>query len=195
MFNIKSLSRLVYIAVFLACTNNLLAQVHLLRVPNSKLPSERGDAIKVDTLKSWNYQFDDSKKSESTDSVQRLGFLTFLRIRQIVDSTYFNVYHQYWKPHMTFNIFNLSDSAYVKKQFIRTMMLSSCVGPEVGGDYFIIGKYIFANFSVCLNCAITGIDYCRPLINFVINRVDIKRAETLDEIFNQFVINPVKKSK
>ncbi len=68
--------------------------------------------------------------------------------------------------------------------------MSSCVPPDVGGDYFIIGKYIFLNDNVCLNCRKydTGIDYCRPVINFVISKIDKNRVETLDEITGQFVI-------
>lgn len=149
---------------------------------NPKDTSYRGDAIKL-----WNYKFK-QKDIKENDSVRSLGSLIFYRTRPVIDSSYYKIYKKFWTPEISFDIFNISDSTFCRKLSTNTRYFSSCVPPDVGGDYFVIGQYIFLNRNVCLNCRISSIDYCRPVVNFVFNKLDKKNLNTLTDIFKQFAI-------
>jgi hypothetical protein len=86
--------------------------------------------------------------------------------------------------------------AFCEKESLKTMVLSSCLGSSVGGDYLVVGKFIFINYNVCVNCidGKTRKDYCRPVIYSVFSKIDGAKANTLDEIFSQFTIKRAKKS-
>lgn len=151
---------------------------------------KRADLNKIDTLNRWNYIFSDKNKSKPGDSVQLLGKVTFYRVKPLYDSTSLRIYNRNWSPSITYYIYNLSDSAYCYKESLQTKILSSCVPPDVGGNHFIIGKYIFVNFDVCLNCSKPDDrkEYCRPLVGYVISKIDKNKTATLKDIFSQFVI-------
>jgi hypothetical protein len=156
----------------------------------SSAHQKHDDLSNVDTLARWRYRFVKTSQEKSATPTE-LGKISFYRTRALDDSISVKIYHQKWSPGMSYSVFNLSDSTYCIKMANHTRVYSSCVPPDVGGDYFVLGKYIFVNLSVCLNCRKhdSGIDYCRPLVNYVISKVDKNKAATLDEIFSQFVID------
>jgi len=170
---------------------NLFAQAPRLIKDDKVFPDayNKTNFNKIDTLALWHYKFEGTNKKTPNSPVP-VGLLTFWRIRPLYDTLYEKIYHHGWSPSISYFVFNLSDSDYCKKTSLRIRMLASCRPPAVGGDYFILGKYIFLNEQVCLECQQydTGADFCRPVINFIISKIDERKAATLDDIFKQFVI-------
>jgi len=62
--------------------------------------------------------------------------------------------------------------------------------PDAGGDMLVIGKFIFLNPNVCLQCKRDDnrVDYCRPMISKVFLSVDQTKANSLEQIVRQFPI-------
>ena len=187
------MKHLFFTGILLVFTLNLLAQVPRLAKYDDVFPAayKKTDFSKIDTLALWNYKFVSTSKDKPAGPVHVVGILTFWRTRELRDTISQKLYHHGWSPSIAYLVFNLSDSAYCKKTSLRIRMLTSCVPPAVGGDYFIIGKYIFLNEQICLECRKydTGVDFCRPVINLVISKVDKRKAATLEDIFKQFVIH------
>jgi hypothetical protein len=144
----------------------------------------------VDTLELWNYNLDKNYKAPGKDSVKPIAQITFWRTKPIDDGLSLEIYKQLWTPFISYEIYNLSDSTYCYYKSKLTRLISSCIPPNIGGDIFMIGNYIFLNRMVCLRCLRydTGTDYCRPVINLILSRIDKNKVATLDEIAEQFII-------
>ncbi len=144
----------------------------------------------IDTLARWQYQFDTSYTGSSKDTVKSLGRITFYRTIALYDTMSRQIYDADWRPVIDFEIFSLRDSIFCFTKSKLSILLSSCVPPDVGGDIFIIGNFIFLNRSVCINCAKydTGIDYCRPIVKYVFSKVGIAHIAKLQDIVKQFPI-------
>lgn len=149
----------------------------------------------IDTLDCWEYDLDKNYKSDRNDSISPIAIITFFRTKPLNDSISLNVYNKPWMPLMSFEIFYLKDSSFCFQESKRTVYFSSCVPPSVGGDLFIIGDFIFLNRNVCVECRKpdSGIDYCRPLINHIISKIDKNKIKTIDDITAQFSI--IKKNR
>jgi len=148
------------------------------------------DLTLMDTLAFWNYVLDTTYHGRKTDSIKPAGQLIFWRTNPINDSISIKVYGRRWVPYMTFDIFHITDSSYCYEISEETRFYSSCVPPNVGGDIIIVGKFLFLNHSVCLNCQRydTKVDYCRPVINYVFSKVDKTKITSLQSLIDQFVI-------
>ncbi|HXL55322.1 MAG TPA: hypothetical protein VN958_03630 [Chitinophagaceae bacterium] len=184
-----------FIISFLLTVINLFGQKTSDRLYNSKdLQYSKTDFKVIDTLKYWNYSLNLSYKGQSSDSIKPMGQLIFWRVKSLPDKMSREVYNSNWLPFMTFDIYKIRDSTFCKKISRQTIMLSSCVPPSVGGDMLIVGKYILLNKSVCLQCEKydTNVDYCRPVINFVLNKAASNNALTIEEIVKAF---PIKEGK
>jgi hypothetical protein len=158
--------------------------------PNSNSSSiAHQSGRKTDSLEFWNYKFKE-KRIKVNDTVELLGTIVFWRTRAVADSSYFRTYGKSWAPVIKFDIFNISDSSYCKKYALKAMIRSNCAPPYSGGDYIVTGKFIFANFDLCVDCALppSGIDYCRPVINLIFSKVNKDKPTSLKRIFNQFII-------
>lgn len=144
----------------------------------------------IDTLDCWNYELDKNYKPDIKDSVQPMALLTFFRTKPLYDSISLRIYKKPWTPYMSFEVFSLKDSSYCFQESGRIRFLSSCSPPGTGGDIFIIGNFVFLNRDVCLQCVKfdSGTDYCRPLINYLIGKIDKNKVSTIDNIVNQFPI-------
>jgi hypothetical protein len=143
----------------------------------------------IDTLSLWTYRLDSPYVTRFQDSVKPVGYIRFWRIKSIPNTPKF--YDQARGPAIDFEIFNLKDSAFCYERSRRTIIFSSCVPPNVGGDVFVIGKFIFLNRSVCVNCGSYGtptIDYCRPIINLIFSRFTGNDISTLADIARQLPI-------
>jgi hypothetical protein len=152
---------------------------------------DKTDFSIIDTVDLWAYRFEGACKEKLSDSVQALGRLSFFREKTVYDSARSRSEGRLWNPVIEYTIYKLSDSAYCMQRSTHIRLISNCLPPSVGGDYFILGGYIFLNENVCLSCInyATGIDYCRPVVNYVISKVNRNKVATLEEIFNQFQIH------
>lgn len=152
------------------------------------------DFNKIDSFPLWNYSLDTNIIAKNKESTRPIGKITFWRIKPLDDGISLEINNQLWTPTISYEIFNMRDSAFCLKQSHLTRMLSSCVPPNVGGDIFIIGSFIFFNREVCLSCAKydNGQDYCRPIIRQIVDKVDKSKVESLAEIVGQFIIEPGK---
>jgi hypothetical protein len=152
------------------------------------------DYNKIDSLSLWNYSLDTNYIAQYKESIRPIGKITFWRIKPLDDGISLKIYNQIWTPTISYEIFNMRDSAFCLKQSHQTRMLSSCVPSNVGGDIFIIGSFIFFNRNVCVSCTKydSGQDYCRPIIRQIVDKVDKSKIESLAEIVRQFIIKPGK---
>ncbi len=140
-----------------------------------------------DTLALWNYKYK-AYVGAKTDSVEPLGVLILWRNKPVIDKDYLNVHKVLPVPVFVFSVYNLSDSAHCEKEALRGMMISNCLPPEVGGDHFVIGKYFFVNYGLCVPCVFLGTDYCRPMLGEILHHVDAHSVNSLADIFKQFDI-------
>jgi hypothetical protein len=147
------------------------------------------DFSNVDSLSCWFYVLW-MKESSQKDSVKSLGELTFQRDHEVKDSISQSLYKSGFLPLITFQVYDINDSAYCYKKSLQIKMISSCMAPDAGGDIIIFGKYIFLNLQVCLHCKRfdNGVDYCRPMVNKIFSDVDKSKANSLEEIIGQFPI-------
>jgi hypothetical protein len=143
----------------------------------------------VDTLSLWNYQLDSPYVTRFQGSVKPVGYISFWRTKPISNDP--KLYGQAQVPSIDFEIFDISDSSFCYQSSRNTIIYSNCVPPNVGGDVFVIGKFIFLNRSVCVNCGSYGapnIDHCRPIINFIFSRLTGSDFSTLADIVRQLPI-------
>src|SRR5262245_22982486 len=100
----------------------------------------------VDTLSFWNFQIEPHTKTAKDRSI---GLITFWRNKPVHDSVHMVRHQELWTPQISFSIYPLSDSAYCKSQSVKMKMSSSCVGPDVGGDMYLVGNLILLNRDIC----------------------------------------------
>ena len=112
---------------------------------------------------------------------------------------YFNLTINDSKRELTefnFDIYNISDSLYCQNEAKKIKMLSSCIPPNVGGDYIEIGNFILLNRNVCLQCEdIFNVDFCRPEINQILLIMKSKEIEKIDDFEQslQFALGVIEK--
>ncbi len=145
----------------------------------------------LDSISNWSYLFDKTYKGFRNDSIRAMGLVTFQRVKPpkegIISET-----GKVFIPSMDFEIFHLTDSAFATRKSTFTKVISSCMPPNVGGDLFIVGKFIFVNRDVCVNCRQypDTIDYCRPMIRKILAGANQDKALTLEEILASLPVNP-----
>ena len=145
----------------------------------------------VDTLANWSYKLTQYSKGVSNDTIIKpISQITFFRTKALFDSTSRRSKGIDWTPRIDFEIYSIMDSVKCFKVSESVRYFSSCVPPAVGGDIFIIGKFIFLNNNVCLNCDKydNGIDYCRPTLKKIFSKVRLDKVSSLQEIVEQFDI-------
>jgi len=147
------------------------------------------DFSKVDSFSCWFYVLS-LKSASHEDSAKKIGELTFQRTHEVVDSASERLYKSGFLPNITFQIYDIKDSAYCFKISKLIRNISSCVAPDVGGDIIVFGRFIFLNLNVCLHCKRYDdkVDYCRPVINKIFLSVDKTKTNSLEQIVNQFPI-------
>ncbi len=147
------------------------------------------DLGNIDTLSLWNYRLDSPYVTRFQDSVEPIGYISFWRTKPISNEP--QIYDQVQVPSIDFEIFDIRDSSFCYQRSRFTKFYSSCVPPDVGGDVFVIGRFIFLNRKVCVNCGSDGtrnIDYCRPILKFIFSRVTGDDISTLADIVRQLPI-------
>ena len=147
------------------------------------------DFSNVDSLSCWFYVLW-IKESSRKDSIKSLGELTFQRDHAVKDSISESLYKTGFLPLITFQVYDIKDSAYCFKKSLLIKTVSSCMAPDAGGDIIVFGKFIFVNLKVCLPCKRfdNGVDYCRPIVNKMFSSVDMTKVDSLEQIIGQFPI-------
>ena len=145
---------------------------------------------KIDSISLWKYKVDYLYKGFDSDSVKARGKITFYRTKGLDDRFSLKHYGKPWKPSIEFSIYEISEIDFVKKESNKVLLISSCMNPEVGGDYFIIGDLILFNRSPCLSCEhnITKVEYCRPIIKFIISKIDTNKVLSVNDLIKQLII-------
>lgn len=92
-----------------------------------------------ESVELWNYEYK-AYTGKSADSVQPVGLLVLWRTKPVLDSEYFNTYKSFPRPSFQFVIYDRKDSVYCLKESMKTLIISNCVPPNVGGDLVTIGN-------------------------------------------------------
>lgn len=141
------------------------------------------DFSEVDTLGYWKFRIDTILEVDRNDTIHPIGRVHFWRTVAIDDGISQKVYNRLWTPSISFSIYQKKDLVHCKEISKRVRLGSSCVIPDVGGDFVVLGNIILLNTSVCVSCIRynTGRDYCRPLLNKVFGEIeDIKITSIKD---------------
>ena len=139
-----------------------------------------------DNLSYWTYDF---RSRKPTKKDQSIGHITLWRTEKWDDNKD-KEFHVSWNPGISFDIFNLKDSAKAL-ELSRTMRsLTVCKIPQVGGDLFVLGNFVFVNSEPCVSCyrKLTNKEYCRPMINLLFSGIDISKISRLKDLINQLPI-------
>jgi hypothetical protein len=138
----------------------------------------------ISDISNWNYKLK-LRKSKAGE----IGKLLFYRVTQFRGNTNNEFYASYnlW---IEFSIYHLKDSLKAKAISNSLRKITFCTSPEIGGDYFAIGNFIFVNNVNCIRCNGPGSkDYCRPIVQKSFLNVSQSRIASLKEIVSQFPIS------
>lgn len=140
----------------------------------------------LDTISQWDFKIDYSVKNTS-DSIKPLAVLHFFRKEHLFLISSDHKQKSKWTPEINFSIYKMSDIEKCKFQSVKTKALSSCISTNIGGDIHLIGNYILLNEDPCVNCLNpkTEIDYCRPIIKYLLSNIIISNDSTFLDIENQ----------
>jgi hypothetical protein len=139
-----------------------------------------------DDLKYWTYKLHSKKPSKKDQSI---GYINFWRTEKWDDNAD-KEFHMAWNPGIGFEIFDLKDSSVALNISRQVRLLSSCVAPHIGGDYFVVGNFIFVNSVSCVSCyrGKNSTDYCRPTIYRIFKNIDLTKISSLTDIVQQLGI-------
>ena len=185
---------LLFICLFLVLTKSFCQTANSKMYNKPDYYYEQTDFSFIDTLTNWSYDLTFSFKSIWKDSITKpIAQITFFRTKALYDKRSRLTYGKDWTPQIDFEIYNIKDSVKCFQLSEFTRNVSSCVPPAVGGDIFVVGKFIFLNNSVCLSCYNENmVDYCRPTIKNIFSKVNLDKVSSLKEIVEQFEIKQSK---
>jgi hypothetical protein len=147
------------------------------------------DLKNIDTLGLWNYRLDSPYVARFQDSVKAIGYISFWRTKPISNDP--KLYDPARVPAIDFEIFDIRDSSFCYQSSHNAIISSSCVPPNVGGDVFVIGRFIFLNRGVCVKCGSNdtpNVDHCRPTIDFILKTLASSDISTFADIVRQLPI-------
>lgn len=142
----------------------------------------------VDSLEFWSYTLHTYSKTKADKSI---GRITFFRSKPVHErGARDQVYQSECFPSISYLIYDRSDSAACKNLLHSRNMMSSCWLPTVFGEMVQAGPYIFLNRDACASCVspLSGIDFCRPIVNKILTNVNLFKTNTLEEFVQQFGI-------
>jgi hypothetical protein len=144
----------------------------------------------MDSLQLWRYSLDTSYHGSQYYSIKPKGEVIFWRIRPVDDTTSWKLRGLVCNPVMAFDVYDIKDTAYCFKRADTIHIISNCQYPNSGGDVIMTGKYVFFNCHPCISCKRfdTGVDYCRPVIEYIFSKVDKKKTTTIQSLVKQFPI-------
>jgi hypothetical protein len=139
-----------------------------------------------DDLGFWTFKF---QKKRATKKDPSVGHIAFWRTKGFDDVTD-KEFHSAWSPGISFEIFLLKDSIKARELSAGIASLSLCEIPQIGGDWFILGNFIFVNGESCVMCyrKSNKTEYCRPTINYIFSLLRVSNDTSMKEIVNQLPI-------
>jgi len=139
-----------------------------------------------DDLSFWTFKF---QKKRATKKDPSIGHIAFWRIQGFDDVTD-KEFHSAWRPGMSFEIFLLKDSIKAREISTDIASLSLCEIPQIWGDLFILGDFIFVNGESCVLCyhKANKTEYCRPTINYIFSMLRVTNDTSIKEIITQLPI-------
>jgi hypothetical protein len=166
----------------------LMSSLSLFSQDNLHLKSQFN--LSLDSLTDWSY---DNVQSDIEDS-NLVCRIAFFRNKEIPDELSQKVYGRGLRPLMILNVYPISLIDTVKRMSLECKILSSCVPPNVGGDYYILKDYILINYTSCVTCASSNYntDLCRANINRILSTIKKKHYSSIDELLADL---PVKKKR
>ncbi|MEO5967915.1 MAG: hypothetical protein ABIP69_06620, partial [Ferruginibacter sp.] len=106
--------------------------------------------------------------NNNDDSAKKIGQIIFWRSEALYDAKS----KKYWKPNIKYDIYRLSDWAFIKRFSDSIILVSNCDSINKGGDIKIVGNYVLLSTSPCVNCAnLSNIDYCRNIVKRILQEV------------------------
>jgi hypothetical protein len=146
----------------------------------------------LDSLKLWNYDILNNDKEDSN----LICKIVFFRNTPIKDQLFEKVYKTGLKPTMIFNVYPISMVDSVKKMSRLTRVTSSCLPPNVGGDYYVLKNFVLLNYSSCTLCSSSStsekIDFCRGNVDKIVSKVKDKEYNNFVQLCNDL---PIEKGK
>lgn len=144
--------------------------------------------IRTDTLSLWSFSIKYYLKKTNSDSVKYpIANIKFYRNKSVLsyDSDRNDVSFMI-EPKINFDIFYLEDLKYCQDKMVHAMKLSSCAGPNSGGDIIKIKNYVFYNASLCMSCYsfVQDVDYCRSAVYAALDGINHKTKSNLNVIIN-----------
>ena len=173
----------ILVLCLLFSTKHCLAQINVYDTSDSQF-SKTNFSFK-DDLGKWSYKLRLKKKLLKKSG--SLGRVLFYRT-ELFDNSGKNEFYVNWNAYIQFEIYNIKDSASALEGIRSLKPFNYCEAPDNGGDYFIIGNFLFANEVNCLRCTWNKTDYCRPTVRRIFMNVDKNRISTIREIVSQFQI-------
>ena len=143
----------------------------------------------VDTINRWVFSINSSFKGFPDDSIKPIGKITFSRKVPMPVSKSKETNKKYGSFFLDFEIFNLKDSSFCRKESNRTRFVSSCVPPYVGGDILFTGDFILLSRNVCIpGIGYELVDYTRPIINKVFCNTNLSTIHSLQNFIDNLPI-------
>jgi len=181
---------LLLLGLLISCKFNFVQNKDLFvydTLSHNKYLCLKTDFSLIDNIGFWNYRYDPKYRGFKNALVKPIGKIYFWRTDALDDGT---GYGRDWKPEIDYEIYYLKDSSYCFQESLHTMLISSCLAPDAGGDILLIGNFIFFNHDVCVDCCRYSDkkDYCRPLINDLFKKIDLNKAKTLNKLIDQLNI-------
>lgn len=145
----------------------------------------------TDDLNYWTFKFQEKRATKKNPSIGRIAFW---RTQGFDDNTN-KEFHIAWSPGISFEVFFLKDSIKALEVSKNMRSLALCETPQIGGDWFIIGNFLFVNGESCILCyrKLTNTEYCRPTINQIFSKLIITKNSSIQEIIRQMPIKEISK--
>lgn len=140
----------------------------------------------TDDLGYWTFKFEKNRATKKNPSI---GHIAFWRKQGFDDHTN-KEFHSAWSPGISFEIFSLKDSLKALEVSKNMRSVALCETPQIGGDWFVIGNFIFVNGESCVLCyrKLNETEYCRPTINNIFSMLKVSKETSIKEIINQLPI-------
>ncbi|HVN58937.1 MAG TPA: hypothetical protein VMT63_11605 [Bacteroidales bacterium] len=143
----------------------------------------------IDSLSNWSYDILPNRGMDS-DLVCRI---ILFRNKEISHGHSQQASGKGFTPSMTFNVYPVSMLDKVKRMSSECRKTSSCIAPNVGGDYFVLQDYVLINYSSCVDCASADYktDLCRANIKRILSRIEKNHYSSINTLLDDLHISKV----
>lgn len=138
------------------------------------------------TVDPWKYRF---TPSDSSGPGEKIGTIFFWRTVSLYDNTT----KKYWKPSISYDVYNLSDVEFVEKKSAEIKSRSNCDSIHQGGEIEIVNTFLLLNTAECVSCLSgANVDYCRHIITLILAPLRSESIQNWNELLKRL---PVPKGK